>query len=67
MEYVLCFALLILLYRVLHFFRKAAERRRELHRRSLLPPVPGDDISHFVCALRVDGSSASRFIRPGEE
>ena len=66
MEYALGFAVLALFYAVLNFFRKAAERRRELHIRSLSAPVGGDGISRFVCVHRTDGSSASYF-RPGAE
>jgi hypothetical protein len=66
MEYALILGLLILLYALLKFFRKAAERRRELYIRSLRAPVGGDGVSRFVCVHRTDGSSASYF-RTGVE
>lgn len=62
MEEALCIGLLILLYAVLKFFRKAADRRRELHLRSLLAPAGGDGISRFVCVRLTDGSSGSYFL-----
>lgn len=63
MEYGLSLALLILLYGVLHFFRKAAERRRELDRWSVAVPVHGDGVRRFVCVRLDDGSSGSYFRR----
>lgn len=66
MEEALCIGLLILLYAVLKFFRKAAERRQKLHLRSIDAPAGGDGISRFVCVRLTEGGHGGGF-RPIEE
>lgn len=68
MEYGLSLALLILLYGVLDFFRKAARRRHELYLRNIDASVggDGDGISRFVCVRLTDGGHGGGF-RPVEK
>ncbi len=67
MEEALCTGLLFLLYIVLKFFRKAAERRRELYLRSIDAPVGGDGISRFVCVRLTEGGHGGGFRPVGKQ
>ncbi len=67
MEYALCLGLICLLYAVLNFFRKAAERRRELYRRSITMPETGYGPDRYVCVLLTDGGSGSYILPSSEE
>ncbi len=66
MEYALCLGLLCLLYAVLNFFRKAAERRRQMHLRSVAMPESGNGPDRYVCVLLTGGRSGS-YILPSSE
>ena len=67
MEYALCIGMIGLLYAVLNFFRKAAERRRQMHLRSVAMPESGYGPDRYVCVLLTDGRSGSYILPSGEK